>query len=248
MDETYTQEYETFELSHWWFTVRRVIIEQCLDQYIVNGAVKDLRWLDLGCGTGVLLHSYTGIRNKVGAEMHAGSAARAQAKGLDVRQIGARWDFSGWGNFDLVTLADVLEHVEDDREAVRRVHGVLGPAGAILVTVPALKSLWSDHDEINHHFRRYGKRQLLSLFPPAEWEVLKASYFSSFLLPLIWLTRKIRNLRAGKTGPQAKSDLKFRPAWQDSILRSVFRMEARWLRCCTLPLGSSLLVMARKRG
>ena len=59
---------------------------------------------------------------------------------------------------DCVTALDVLEHVGDDRLAVREFARVLKPGGVAVVTVPAMQSLWSDWDEALHHYR-----QILSL-------------------------------------------------------------------------------------
>ena len=163
MDQNYTQEYEDFEQRHWWFVARREIIHAALDRYALPAA-KNPRWLDVGCGTGVLLHSYQAISDKLGLEMDAGSVSRTRAKGLDVRQVEPKWDFREYGTFDLVTLTDVIEHVEHEAEAIDAVGAVLRNNGILLITVPALMSLWSSHDVINKHFRRYTRSTLLKLF------------------------------------------------------------------------------------
>ena len=248
MDPNYTPEYEQFELRHWWFVVRRRIIHAALDRYVPRGAALP-RWLDVGCGTGVLLDSYPAIDNahKLGLELDHDSVARARAKGLDVRQVKPKWDFAEYGSFDLITLTDVLEHVENESEAVAAVRAVLNDGGTLLVTVPALMGLWSSHDVVNHHYRRYTKPTLLRLFPPHEWQVLKASYFSSLLLPMIWLARKWKNLRErGKPASAATHDFKF--GLLDPLLERVFGSESWWLKFGALPLGSSILLVLRKRG
>src|SRR5947209_7876074 len=147
---------------------------------------RAVRWLDVGCGTGVLLDSYGPIQNKLGLETDAGSVETARSKGLDVRQVGPAWDFTEFGTFDLVTACDVIEHVRDDQSAVAAMNAVLNPGGIVLVTVPALMSLWSNHDVLNRHFRRYTRHSLLNVFDSARWELLRITYFSSFLLPVIW--------------------------------------------------------------
>jgi len=115
------------------------------------------------------------------------------------------------------------------------------------VTVPALQSLWSSHDVINHHYRRYNRRQLRALFDPQRWEILKASYFCSFLLPLIWTFRKLKNIRERHNPAPPSHDNRFGPRWVDAILYAIFRSEGAFLRCVNLPPGSSLILIARKR-
>jgi len=247
MDASYTQEYESFELRHWWFVARRQIIHQALDRFGRMGAAEP-RWLDVGCGTGVLLDSYPAISHKLGLELDGGSVLRAQKKGLDVRQVRPRWDFREYGAFDLVTLTDVIEHVERDQEAVDAVRAVLNDNGIVLVTVPALMGLWSSHDVVNHHFRRYTIRTLLPLFPPEQWKVLKVSYFSSLLFPMVYTARKLKNWRdKGKPPTEMTHDLKFGPRLSDWMLMQIFRSEKLWLRFARFPVGSSILLVAQKQ-
>lgn len=242
MDEHYTQQYERFEKEHWWFVVRRKIIIQFLGGAGLN---PSSRWLDVGCGTGVLLSSLPQISDKMGVEMHAGSVAAGRAKGLRIENTGLSRDFRSFGPFDLITLCDVLEHVEDDQTAVEHVRLALTDHGFVLVTAPALMSLWSEHDVVNHHFRRYRRNNLLSLFPPDRWEILRTSYFSSLLLPGIWLSRVWRRWRKKAASPSG--DLKFGPPWMDASLQFVFCIEKLLLRSVSLPLGSSIILVARKR-
>lgn len=244
MDESYTQEYERFELRHWWFVARRELIALfmgCMGANIQPAA----RWLDVGCGTGVLLHAQPHMSNKCGVELHAGSVALARAKGLQVNQAEQIWDFSSLGQFDLITLCDVLEHVEHDHPAVEAIRMALADGGTILVTVPALMSLWSEHDVVNHHFRRYTRRELLALFPNDRWEVLRVSYFSTLLLPAIWAARNLGKL--SRKPSASTGDLKFGPRLLDTCLLAIFRSEKILLRWFNLPLGSSLILVARKR-
>jgi hypothetical protein len=113
-------------------------------------------------------------------------------------------------------------------------------------------SLWSDHDVVNHHFRRYTRKQLEGLFPPNKWEILKLSYFCSMLFPVIWLVRQLKgmlkSLRGSSTTPaNADHDLKFGNPLVDRALRHIFRLEDPLLKHGDLPIGSSLLLVARKK-
>ena len=245
MDPAYVQEYEQFELNHWWFVARRQFVCELLDRY-AHGS-PDPAWLDVGCGTGVLLAAYARIRNKLGLEVEPASVAGARAKGLNVVQIDRDWDLQRYGRFDVITLCDVIEHLQDDRAAIDSAHAALAPGAVVLVTVPALRSLWSDHDVVNHHFRRYSMPELVKLFDPVQWDVCYRSYFSSLLLPLIWGTRQLNNLKKRIRPARPRHDLSWGPAWMDRALLAVFRTEVRVLRRTRMPLGSSIALVARKR-
>ena len=239
MDAQYRDEYEAFEQRHWWFVARREIILQTIYRYAPTTA----RWLDVGCGSGVLL-SKADLTNKIGVDLDPLNVADGLAKGLDVRQVQRGWDFSEFGSFDLITLCDVVEHVEHETPAIDAVYDALNPGGLVLVTVPALMSLWGPHDVVNHHYRRYTRKTLKPLFPAEKWEIERVTYFSSLLLPMIWTARKLKNLRGKDTG----HDLKFGPKMMDATLLSIFRLECPWLACgWNWPLGSSLMLVARKK-
>src|SRR3954469_9707491 len=130
MDAKYIQEYEDFELNHWWFVARRRMIQDWLDRY-ASGARS---WLDVGCGTGVLLDSYQRIAWKVGIELDAACVERARAKGIEAH-VAEGWDLTKYGEFDVVSLCDVTEHLEDERPAIDGTWRALKSGGIALVTV-----------------------------------------------------------------------------------------------------------------
>jgi 2-polyprenyl-3-methyl-5-hydroxy-6-metoxy-1,4-benzoquinol methylase len=248
MDAAYTLEYEQYEKEHWWHVARGELIRWAIDRYANPG--PQTRWLDIGCGTGVLMEQYSRITpdRKIGLEMDAGSVQRGKAKGLDIRQTvdPANFQYSAFGQFDLITLCDVIEHIERDDLAVAGVYEALNPGGAALVTVPALPSLWSVHDIRNHHFRRYVKHHLLHLFPRDRWNVLRITYFSTFLLPMIWTVRTARKLAKGTDPAHVGDDKKLGLPIFDAALLAIFRTECRCIRMASMPLGSSLLLVARR--
>lgn len=245
MDKSYIDEYEAFEQHHWWHAARREIIHSFLHRY--TPAQTGPRWLDIGCGTGVLLHSFKDIADKMGVELDPACVERGRAKGLSISTTDVAWDFRAYGTFDLITMCDVIEHLQNEREAIDAALDALKPGGIALVTVPALKCLWSSHDEINHHYRRYDEKQLSRLFDPEKWEILRSSYFCSLLFPLIWAARTMKKLRQRWTGAAPDHDFSFGPGIIDTTLYHIFRTERRLLQMSDLPVGSSLIVVARRR-
>ena len=117
MDPAYIEQYRDLELRHWWWVARRELISRLIQTYCFSGAARP-RWLDVGCSTGVLLESIPEIPDKVGVELDEGSRQVGLSRGLDIRSVGIDWNLKALGRFDLVTLCDVLEHVENEAKAL----------------------------------------------------------------------------------------------------------------------------------
>jgi SAM-dependent methyltransferase len=148
------------------------------------------------------------------------------------------------GSIEYVTALDVLEHVPDDAAVVRGFHRLLKPGGIALVTVPASMALWSDWDEVLHHFRRYHRAQLRVLFPAAQWEIVHVNYTNVPVYPAVWLVRKWRRWFPAKGGA-VRSEDKVPGPFLNALLRSAFVAPAFWP--VPLPFGVSLLLVARRR-
>ena len=228
---------------HWWYRGRRRIIRAELERLPLPGAA---RILDAGCGSGRTLEELRGLGEISGIELSPDAAAVAGSRGnFDVR-IG-RLEELPWedGTFDLITCLDVIEHTPDDRLTLSELRRVCQPGGRLLVTVPAYQSLWSQHDEANHHYRRYERRTLRSASLAAGWEVERMTSFNSLLLAPAAAVRIVRRRMRGSNG-QYTPDLELGPAWLNGALERPLRMEARWLaRGRSLPAGLSLLAVMR---
>jgi SAM-dependent methyltransferase len=147
------------------------------------------------------------------------------------------------GSGRLVLLADVIEHLDDDRGCLEAVHGILRPGGALVVTVPAFEILWGPNDDVSQHRRRYDARSLRRVME-RRFELEKMTYFNSVLLPPIALGRWAQRVMKAKGGEEAELP---RPVVNET-LRRLFRSELSWLkRGGTFPAGVSLLAIARRR-
>ena len=142
------------------------------------------------------------------------------------------------GSFDLVTCLDVIEHIPDDERALAELWRVTAAGGHLLITVPAYQALWSAHDSMNHHFRRYRAGTLRQLAEGTGWEVERATYFNSILLAPAAIVRLARKLfRVGGR----RSELSLTPAALDRVLVLPMRLEAALLRCSSGPPPSGLV-------
>jgi SAM-dependent methyltransferase len=146
--------------------------------------------------------------------------------------------------FDLTLSLDVIEHLQDDVAALRELRRVTKPGGVLLVTVPAYQWLWSGHDEINHHHRRYNRRTLLAAAESAGWREQRYAHFNSLLLPIAIALRALERFKPATT--KSSLDLWVPPAPLNWALRQPLNLEAAAIgRGGSIPAGLSLLAVYR---
>lgn len=137
--------------------------------------------------------------------------------------------------YEMVTMHDVLEHIEDDSTAISRLGKMIKPGGHLIITVPAMQSLFGSHDEQLGHFRRYSRKSLKSLMQ-GEFEILTVRYYGFLSIPIVWVVSK--KLRRGY--PATAADGK-------SMLARMYRIVCGLESRVAGPLGTSLLLLARRR-
>jgi SAM-dependent methyltransferase len=235
--------------QHWWYRGRRQIIRAELDQLPLPG---NARILDAGCGSGRTLEELLDYGTVAGLELNPDAAEVARGRGCGEVQVG-RLEELPWSSdsFDLITCLDVIEHVPDDRAALRELRRVSKPGGWLLATVPAYQALWSYHDVANHHYRRYQRATLRAAVSDAGWRVARMTSFNTLLFPPAAVVRlaQRRLRRNGASEEEQRFDLQLGPAWLNGMLERPLRAEASWLRKGrTLPAGLSLLAVLQNTG
>jgi len=237
MDEALWDAIARVERRHWWFAGRREIVARLLERRLPAGAAV----LDLGCGTGFVVERLARAFDAWGLEPDAGVRARAAA-GIAPRILpGSTDDLTALGGrrFDAVTLLDVIEHLDDDAGALRGAAAALRPGGFVLVTTPAHPWLWSGHDEMNEHRRRYTRSTLRTALARAGLEPLLLSHFNTRLFPLA-LAHRLGRRRDTSDG------LRLPPGPLNRAFRALFSGEARGIER-GYPFGLSLVAIARPR-
>ncbi len=246
MDPSLYREFaERHEARHWWFVGRRRIIASVLLDML--GTRKDLRILDIGCGTGgmlPLLSAYGRVTGIDPAEDAIRYSKQRYESMAELQQVDFPRELPAGRDFDLVTLFDVLEHLDDDARALVVASSLLRPGGQILITVPALRSLWSPHDVINQHRRRYLREELKDRIEGAGLRLARLSYYNSFLFPAVFGARLLRR-RLARRGDR-RSDFRIGNDWINSRLADLFGAERHLLKRCDLPLGVSLIAIASR--
>jgi SAM-dependent methyltransferase len=230
---------------HWWYRGRRSVLNAVLEGVeLPAGALL----LDAGCGSGRTLDELARLGSSVrGMELNPVGVAAARARGHEVAEAPVERIPHPDGSFDLVTCLDVIEHTDDDVASLRELHRVTRPGGRLVVTVPAHPRLWSRHDELNGHRRRYTRRSLRAAARAAGWRIERETGFNvAYLVPAALVRLARRGMDEGE-GAASSSELDLTPRRLDPLLELPLRAEAALIRRGhDLPPGLSLLVLLRK--
>jgi|HubBroStandDraft_6_1064221.scaffolds.fasta_scaffold55620_2 SAM-dependent methyltransferase len=238
MDPSYAAVHAEEDGTHWWFIGRRAVILAEMGRRLPAGGN---RLAEVGCGSGGMLEALAPLGRAVGVETDAALREHARARGLDVRPGALPDDIPlETGSIDAACLFDVLEHVTDEAGALRACRRLLAPGGRLFVTVPAYAWLWSRHDEILGHHRRYTARSLRRAVEGAGFAVERLTYFNTLLAPPIMAARLYRALRG-----RSDHDLDRPSPLANRLLAACFASEARLLRWVSLPFGISILLVGR---
>ncbi len=242
MDKEYVKKYHYVERKHWWFMGREKIILQSIKKFV--GSDKNIKILNIGAATGRNSEVLSEIGDVTSVEYDKEICRLVKEEyGLDyINASITDLPFEN-GSFDLVCAFDVVEHVEDDRKAVEEMKRVCADKGFIATTVPAYQFLWSRHDVINHHHRRYTHKSFKSLFKDKNG-FKYTTYFNTILFPLIAIYRVLfSNVKNAEPYESGKSDFEVLNAdsFTNPILKSLLDIECFLLRVITFPFGVSFL-------
>src|SRR5262245_41421933 len=248
MKQQFAKQYANLEEWHWWFRGRQRILESVLRREL--GANGPISIASVGCGPAEglqWLERFTGPRGKiVGIDVepiHARRVSPLIEYVVGVLETAPIADHS----FDAVLALDVLEHLDNDALGLYEAARMVKPGGILLVTVPALPSLWGGQDVISHHRRRYTKAALLRTFERAGLLRPRVSYFNSLLFAPVAGLRWTR--RAMGKATLARSDFDdTRPGLVNDVLASIFAVERHIVPHIPLPIGVSLLATLVSHG
>lgn len=240
------------ERRHFWFRARNRVLEAVLSPLGARMAAGT-RALEIGCGTGNTLRVLSRACPRatvVGMDLFA-EGFRHAAQGR-ARLVQGRLEQSPFRTrFDLVGLFDVLEHIEDDRQALESIRLLLEPGGHLVLTVPAGPHLWSAFDTASHHWRRYTRDELQARLEGAGFELRYMTPFMTASYPALWLARKLRSRarsQVERPDDAILAELAI-PGWLNAVLDLALRPEGVILRAGgRLPVGTSLLAVASTPG
>lgn len=251
-----------FEDQLYWHLYRRELILQMLRQAMPR---PEAPLVEIGCGAGTVTtylneHGYTVDYADVHQEALELSLSRAQPR-LGARASELRFTRVDVCSQDLprryrgVFLFDVLEHLPDDVAVMRRVRSAFEPGssgGLLMFTVPAFNALWSPWDDVERHKRRYTLRDARRLAESTGFEVERLTYF---FFPLFFAAVALKGIRGARnlarTPEPVEHYSELAEAWfnapLNAVLLRVLSAEKAWLARRDLPLGTSLICIARPR-
>jgi 2-polyprenyl-3-methyl-5-hydroxy-6-metoxy-1,4-benzoquinol methylase len=225
---------------HWWYRGRRKVLAELIRRSVA--LPQQARILEIGCGTG---HNLAML-----AQFGAVDALELdeEARNIAEKRLGHRVmsaplpeiDEVADGAYHLIGAFDVIEHIEDDQAALTSIASKLKRGGTLVLTVPAHPWLWSAHDTVNHHKRRYSKRALKRLIDQSPLTLKKIGYFNSLLFPLAVAKRV-----ASKLSSSNDASIGLPPLPVNSALERAFAAERHLIGNISLPPGLSLFAVAK---
>ena len=242
MERVVYKEMAELDQRHWWYRARREVIAALIRRRAMPP--KNAHILEIGCGTGhnlAMLGRFGEVdaleldeEARTIAEQRLGrkvmSAPLPEIQGVPER------------HYDLIGAFDVIEHIDDDVAALESIASRLKPSGKLVVTVPAHSWMWSAHDVVNHHKRRYSKRSLKRLIEASPLKLETLGYFNSLLFPLA-VAERLSSKALGKDN----AEVKLPPAALNAALERAFAAERHLIGRVPMSVGLSLFAVASAR-
>jgi 2-polyprenyl-3-methyl-5-hydroxy-6-metoxy-1,4-benzoquinol methylase len=246
MQECYSGIYTDLWRRHWWWRVRHELVMRTVGQLLqkddTTPSARNI--FDIGCAGGVSFDNLSLYGEVYGLEPSPTlvNACPQWRERIELSDFGP--NYSPSRQYDLVLMLDVLEHIEDDAAALGSLRHLLKPGGQAILTVPALQSLWSVHDVINLHYRRYDHGGLKHLIEDSGFTVRDLRYFFLWPLGLMY----VRKLLLGTTQQPGKSYTVTVPSpLINTLFASLSRAEQRLMRLgVRWPIGGSLLAVVER--
>lgn len=235
------------ETTHFWFRgLRR--FAQPLAATALTGVSRPLV-IDCGCGTGANLLWLGAFGRSIGFDRTwTGLIAAGPGRGRTVVQADVAFAPFRDQCADLVTSFDVLYALDQATEerAVAEMWRLLRPGGMALVNVAALDMLRGPHSVLSHEVRRYDRRRLRVLLERGGFAIVRMTYTNASIFPLVALRRLVQRLRGPDADGEIEQDITVPATPVNNLLSGVLAVEAHLLRWVDMPIGSSLLCLARK--
>jgi ubiquinone/menaquinone biosynthesis C-methylase UbiE len=232
------------ERDHFWFRGFRRFVRPLLDRAAAGRT--DARILDCGCGTGNNLRMLRRYGRPVGIDITWSGLAYARRTGERAlaRASATALPFPA-ASFDIVTSFDVIYAFDDERAAValREMYRVLRPGGYLVLNVAALPALRGNHSVLGGEVQRYTRAGLRTHLSRTGFEVRRLTYTNAAILPVVAGVRLFQRLTGHRESDQELT-VPARPI--NATLSAALAVEAAVLRVANMPLGSSLLTLARK--
>lgn len=238
-DYLYSELYE-IESKHWWFVVKKKIVLSMMKKYLRK---KNNKILDAGCGCGLMLNDLKEYGQPFGMDYsdEAVKFSKLIFNGeINIGYIPGNIPYDK-NYFNCILALDVIEHIDDDIGALKDIYEHLSDNGICIITVPAYMFLWSNHDDIHEHKRRYVLCELKHKLINSGFKIEKISYYNTLLFLPIFIARQIHKLFNIKG-----SDAKMPNKLINVILERIFMLEEHILNNFNMKFGVSVIAVVRR--
>jgi len=239
LDFQYGKHYRDLYQKHWWWRAREEALVKFLRRTLKADPQRNI--LDVGCGDGLFFDRLAEFGNVEGLEPDAHLISADGPHVSKIRVVPFDKEFHSEKKYGLLVMLDVLEHLDRPNEALECAHALLTKDGALLLTVPAFQSLWTNHDVINHHKIRYRRKTLFPLLEKARFKVAESHYWYQWIVPAKFAIGAIQKVK-----PSQPELPKIPPSWMNKVLYSVTRLEQETIGAMGVPVGSTLMVYCIK--
>ncbi len=245
MKREYEAQYHRLEEEHWWFQGRRHLVRALVHQ---ANADRNCKILEIGCSGGPLIqHLHAdGYRHVTGIDISVDGITICRQRGLtDTHVMDAQKLSFPDESFDVITASDVLEHLADAPRAVHEWTRVLKPDGVLIVFVPAFQFQWSEHDEVNKHYKRYRRPELCQVLVGNGFRLVRSSYWNFMLFWMVSFVRLVRRLLPKRE--KFRGDIQPTPGLLNrALIWLLIGENSLLLRGLNFPVGVSVMAMGRK--
>jgi SAM-dependent methyltransferase len=239
VDPNYSAYYRRLHENHWWFRMRERWVLQALRETRPPTGWNSI--LDVGCGDALFFDSLAEFGDVEGVETSREIVNPANPHFPKIHIGPFDNSFQPGKQYSLLLLLDVLEHIPDPADALRRCVSVLKPGGTLLITVPAFNLVWTNHDVINHHVTRHRKSTLFPLLQQAGLKIEDSAYWFQWIFPVKLAERFVEKLfRLPPSNPPIP------PPFINRALCSLCSLEHSILGPLHLPFGTTLFVRCKK--
>lgn len=243
MEKDFEKLYHDLEKDHFWFKARRRYISSLLNNFNRNISI-----LDIGCSSGILLKELTevgfDVKNLYGVDISEKAISLCKENGLENTFVMDAQNITLEKKFDVIIASDCLEHLQDDSKALGNWYQLLKDSGVLFVFVPAFMALWSQHDVVNMHYRRYTRKNLRKKVIEKGFAIEKSSYWNFFLFIPTFLFRLFSKLSVSKK-MSTYGNLE-KPILFNNLLLHLIGFENKILKFINFPLGISTFCVAKK--
>lgn len=231
--------------KHWWWLGREKIIETVIETFIDSSTKLNIA--DIGCGFGANISMLRKYGDVTGLELNDEAIQSVKKRwGDSVQTVNWKSPNPLSMKFNFMLLADVLEHIPDDKGAVAWFYEHLMDNGYVLITVPAHKFFWTQMDEVLDHHRRYTKKSLSGLFDN-RFDVIYCSYYNMFLFPIkacFVVFDKIKRFLLPSVPKRSYNEIP--STFINSTFKHILMSESSIIKRGEVPFGVSLVCLVKK--